>query len=147
MVRLSTGLALSMLGSYGLRAMMNYGYISIYSGEQPLSPDQVPTGTLLGKILTDGNPFVIGSQAGGALEVAQTELGILELAGTWLLTGEDIGTAGWWRWSWNSFDNDAQSFYYPRMDGLVGESLVLVDTAITPLTSVQIDSFNVQFRG
>jgi len=146
-VRVSTGLALSMLGNYGLRAMMNYGFIDVFSGDQPLSPDQVPTGTRLAKITTDSLDFVIGSQADGALVLGQDDLGVLTKQGTWMLEGVDTGTAGWWRWHWNSFDDDAQSFYYPRMDGLVSESLILTSTSITPSTSVEIDSFNVQFRG
>lgn len=146
-VRVSTGLGLSMLGNFGLRAMMNYGYIAVHSGVQPDSPDQVPTGTRLGRITTNGDPFVVGSLTGGALQVSQGEFGVLAREGVWTLRGEDTGTAGWWRWHWNAFDDDTQSFYYPRMDGAVGESLFLEDSDITAATSLDIESFNVQFRG
>lgn len=147
MVKVSTGLAVSMLGNYGLTAMMNYGYINIYSGEQPTSPDLPPTGDLLGRITTDGNAFIVGASVGGALELQQDEQGVVSAQGNWVLTGLADGTAGWWRWYWNSFDDQVQSFYYPRVDGTVGESLILADTAITTATSVAIDSFVVQFRG
>jgi len=147
MVRLSTGLALSMLGNYGLKAMMNYGVINVYSGTQPLSPDMPATGTLLGQVTTNGDPFVVASTTGGALKLSQGQTGVLEKDGVWMLNGSGTGTAGWWRWSWNAYDSGNQSFYYPRLDGLVGESLVLTTTAITPATLVEIDSFNVQFRG
>lgn len=146
-VRLSTGLALSMLGNYGLKAMMNYGYIDVFTGDQPESPDIPATGTRVATIRTDGNPFVIGSQSGGALQLDQTDTGALRKGGTWVITGVATGTAGWWRWHWNAFDNDAFSFYYPRMDGLVGESLLLASTSITPATLEEIQAFNVQFRG
>jgi hypothetical protein len=147
MVRLSTGLGLSMLGHYGLMAMMNYGYIAVYEGPQPSSPNLPPTGTLLGKITTDALAFVIGSSGNGALELEQDETGLLQQGSTWILRGSDTGVAGWWRWHWNAFDDNVESFYYPRMDGIVGESLVLADTSITPATSVAIDNFAVQFGG
>lgn len=147
MIKLSTGLALSLLNSYGLRAMMNYGWIAVYDGEQPISPDMEPDATLLARITTGGDPFIVDSQAGGALEVAINQVGVLEKGGTWILKGEATGTAAWWRWYWNRADTRAFSNYYPRLDGLVGESLVLADTAITPSTLTEIESFNVQFRG
>lgn len=147
MVRLSTGLALSMLGNYGLKAMMNYGVIRVYSGDQPLSPDMPATGTLLGEVTTDGDPFIVGSTTGGALRLSQGDTGVISKSGTWIFNGAATGTAGWWRWTWNAFDSGNQSFYYPRLDGLVGESLILASTAVTPATLTAIDSFNVQFRG
>jgi hypothetical protein len=148
-IRLSTGLALAMTGSYGLQAMMNYGYVDVYSGVQPISPDLPPaeTDVRLGRITTDGLAHVVGSAADGALKVDQTETGLLTKSGSWILTGVDAGIATWWRWHWNSFDDNTQTFFYPRMDGDVGESLVLAETDITILTSVEISSFNVQFRG
>ena len=146
-VRLSTGLAASMLGDFGLKAMMNYGKVDIYTGEQPASPDLPATGTLVAEVLTGGNAFIVGSTTGGALEVAQSTTGVLSLVGAWMLTGQADGTAGWWRWRWNSFDDGTQSFYYPRVDGAVGESLALTNPAITVSTSEAIESFNVQFRG
>ena len=146
-VRLSTGLAASMLGSYGLQAMMNYGRIEVYDGDQPISPDLPATGTKLADITTDGLAFVVGSTGGGALELEQSSSGVLGLVGTWTLTGIAEGTAGWWRWRWNAFDDGEQTFYFPRVDGLVGESLILVDPDITAITSETIESFNVQFRG
>jgi hypothetical protein len=147
MVKLSTGLAVSMLGNYGLTAMMNYGFINVYTGVQPLSPDMPPEGTLLARVTTDGDAFIVGSTAGGSLQLQQDAAGILTPFGDWILTGLADGEAGWWRWQWNQFDDQTQSFYYPRMDGTVGESLLLVDTAITTATVTEIDAFIVQFRG
>ena len=147
MVRLSTGLALSLLGLYGLRAMMNYGHIKVYTGEQPLSPDMPPEGEQVAYITTDGLAFAVGSSSGGALEVVQDSAGVIQSGGTWQLTGIDTGTAGWWRWYWNAYDGEDHSFFYPRMDGLVGESLVLANVNITAASYVEINAFNVQFRG
>ena len=147
MVRLSTGLALSMIGNYGLTAMMNYGHIKVYSGDQPISPDMPPEGEQLAYITTDGLPFVVGNTGNGALALSQDDAGVLQSAGIWKLTGIDTGVAGWWRWYWNSYDSENQSFYYPRMDGLVGESLVLANENITAASNLEISAFNVQFRG
>jgi hypothetical protein len=151
MIRLSTGLALSMLGNYGMSAMMNYGRIEVYSGEQPLSPNLPPSSTnstLLASVTTDGLPFVMGFGAGtGALELTQDTDGVVKKVGEWLLWGmSESGVAQWWRWRWNSFDDNAESFYYPRMDGAVGESLILENTSIVPATNVAIRNFSVQFR-
>lgn len=126
---------------------MNYGYIDVFTGDQPASPDIPSTGTRVATIRTNGAPFVVNSQSGGALEIIQGDTGALRKSGNWLLTGVDTGTAGWWRWYWNAFDNDEHTFYYPRMDGLVGDSLILASTSITPATSEAIESFTVQFKG
>jgi hypothetical protein len=146
-VRLSSGLAASMLGNYGLRAMMNYGYIALYDGIQPVSPDIPPDGTLLGLITTGGDAFLVNSFTDGALEISQSSNGVIGKVGAWILSGEATGVATYWRWYWNAFDNTDFSIFYPRMDGAIGESLVLADANITGSTSVEIESFNVQFRG
>ena len=147
-VKLSTGLAASMLGSYGMRAMMNYGWIAVYDGTQPVSPDIAPSeSTLLARVTTGGDPFIVNDFGSGALVIDQTESGVITKSGTWTLAGEATGTATWWRWYWNAFDNTEFSMFYPRMDGAIGESLVLTDANITPSTSVEIEAFNVQFRG
>lgn len=139
-VRISTGLRVSVLSDFGLALMMNYGVIEVYSGTQPDAADEAPTGTLLGTITNNGDPFTAGTQI-GALEIEVTAAGQLQKVGTWRLNGVATGTAGWWRWKWNATDSDAQSQYYPRMDGLVGETLILASTSITPSTDVEIESF------
>lgn len=145
-VKLSTGLAASMLGNYGLKAMMNYGWIAVYDGTQPISPDMPSASNLLGRVTTGGNPVIVGSTSGGALRLTQDESGTILKSGTWTLTGEENGTAIWWRWWWNAYDDGSYSMYYPRLDGLVGESLILANNAITTSTSIEIEAFNVQFR-
>ena len=72
-----------------------------------------------------------------------SEEGSLTFAGIWVLKGVATGDAGWWRWKWNTTDDDSDSVYYPRMDGAVGESLVLTNPTITAATNVVIDDFNV----
>ena len=139
-IRVSTGLRAALLSDYGLSAMMNYGVIEIYTGEQPWNASFAPTGTLIGRVTNNGDPFAVGTTQGG-LQLELAETGGLTKVGDWRLTGIATGDAGWWRWKWNSSDDDSDSQYYPRMDGEVGESLVLANNTITPATDVAIDEF------
>lgn len=141
-IRISSGLRAALLSDYGLAAMMNYGTIRVFSGDQPTTASLQPTGTLLATITTEGVEFIPGTLF-GALEVALSEEGALEKVGVWTMLGLATGTAGWWRWTWNAEDDDTDSLYYPRMDGLVGESLLLASVAITPATDVNINQFTV----
>lgn len=143
-IRISDGLRASLLGEYGLSAMMNYGIITVRSGIQPASASFAPTGTLLARITQNGDAFVPDSITGG-LQVILADSGALTLNGLWRMKGVATGDAGWWRWQWNSTDDEEDSLYYPRMDGAVGESLVLAADAITGATNVAITDFNVNF--
>lgn len=141
-VRVSSGLRAAMLSDYGLKAMMNYGVIEVYSGTQPVSASLIPTGTLLAYITNNGDSFVPNTTTGG-LQVDLDAGGGLGHVGEWRMKGVATGEAGWWRWKWNAPDDDSDSAYYPRMDGAVGESLILQVTSITPTTNVVINDFNV----
>lgn len=141
-IRLSPGLRAALLTDYGLRAMLNYGAIEVYSGSQPIAASAAPTGTLLGTVTTGGVPFVPGTLT-GALEVEYDAVDGLVAVGDWRLKGVTNGIAGWWRWRWNSVDPGTDSQFYPRMDGAFGESLWLPSSSITAATNVPINSFKV----
>lgn len=141
-IKVSAGLRAAILSDYGLSAMMNWGTIEVYSGPQPASASFAPTGTLVARITNQGDPFEPGTY-NGALEVALADTGGLALVGEWRMKGVVTGVASWWRWKWNSPDPGEDSQYYPRMDGLVGESLFLVTSGITEATNVEITQFNV----
>jgi len=144
-IRLSQGLKAGIYGLHGITALLGYGFIEVYSGEQPATANDAATGTLLGYISESGNGYQPGSTAAG-LRLQLNSAGQLEAAGTWMLTGVATGTAGWWRWRWNrSDDAGQQSLYFPRIDGAVGESLILASTAISPATNEQITTFVLQF--
>ena len=143
-IRVSSGLSRSMLSTYGLTSMMDYGVIDIYSGAQPASASNAPTGTRLAQITNDGDVF-IPTTAQGGLRIVLGDAGGLIKSGTWRMKGIADGTAGWWRWKWNEPDDDSNSLYYPRLDGAVGESLILQTTSITTLTNVVIDEFYLNF--
>jgi hypothetical protein len=144
MIRLSTGLQIAVMGLYGFQSMMNFGVIEVRSGSQPATADGFPTGTLLARVTHEGDPFVPG--VSGGLEIGN-DSGVLAKVGNWRLQGVASGTAGWWRWKWNAPDDDSFSLYYPRVDGAVGESFILGDTAITPATDTEITEFTFFVRG
>jgi|TARA_B110000908_G_scaffold15787_1_gene17931 hypothetical protein len=143
-VKLSLGLENSLLGEFGLSSMMNYGVIEIYSGDQPEQADFSPTGTLLARITQNGVPFEVGTNRGGCqLQLMGT--GGLGFVPGWRLKGITNGIAGYWRWKWNAPDDDSDTLFFPRIDGLVGESLVLRSNNITPESDILISDFLIVF--
>lgn len=140
-IRVSSGLRSSMVWSYGINTMMDYGHIRIYGGaEQPISADNPPTGDLLGFVSTDGLTPIPGEDAGG-LRMSLVAPGTLGKSGDWVLKGTATGTVMWWRFVWNLLDPGEISDYYPRIDGAVGESLFLTTDQITPSTGIPIAGF------
>jgi serine protease AprX len=146
MTQLSTGLKSALLGTSGLTEMMNYGVIEVYSGESPQFAHFAPTGTLLAVITDSGNPFTQGSPTNG-LQLNRDVPGELRAEGEWRMKGVATGTAGWWRWKWYLADPNTTDPYYPRIDGVVGDSLFLDDLDITPSTDVAITNFVLTVSG
>jgi hypothetical protein len=146
-IRLSAGLQASLLSEFGLRSMLNYGVIEVYSGEQPSTASMAPNGTLLARVTEDGLDFTAGETTGGLRVQYSAESGGLVKLGTWRLRGVTDGAPGWWRWKWNAADDDSLSFFLPRLDGSVGESLVLGINQIAPSTNIEIADFLVAFSG
>ncbi|MDH5857805.1 hypothetical protein [Lampropedia aestuarii] len=140
--RLSSGLRHSMVSNYGLGSMLNFGHIRIYSGTQPDSADLPPTGVLLAVVSAGGIDPVPGTQTGGLEVDVGSEYGQLVNVGNWVLKGKANGVPGWWRFVWSAPDNDSESQYYPRLDGAVGESLILGVDAITIGMELPVNRFN-----
>jgi len=145
MIRLSSGLRGAMLWDAGLRLMMWRGKIDVYSGPQPESADFAPTGTLLGSITENGDPFVVGAETGG-LRLDGVGMTHLVHVGDWQFNGDDSGTPGWWRYVWNLNDPGTDSNYYPRIDGTVGESLFNMPGVVNSATVVSGIEFNLFFN-
>ena len=144
-IRLSPGLQASILSQYGLGSMLGLGVIEVYSGAQPESAANAPAGTLLARVTQGGDDFIAGTTQGGLVVDYDQLAGGLVNVGEWRLRGVATGAPGWWRWKWNSSDDNSVSLYYPRIDGLVGESLVLTSTAITASTSAEVGTFLMEF--
>lgn len=124
MLSFSRGLILSALGIGGIGNVMNGGVIRIFSGLRPVNASAaVPpssAATVLGKVTMEGRTFYADTdpeQAG--LQLRITDDGFLENYGRWVLSVTKTGAPTWFRWTWGKTDNDDDSFYYPRIDGLV----------------------------
>lgn len=96
--RISTTLANQVADN--LYDVFNAGTLKLYSGSQPASADDAPTGTLLLTITLPATAF--GAASGG----------IKAKAGVWAGVGAAAGTAGWCRW-----ENAATG---KKLDGSVG---------------------------
>jgi len=144
-IRMSTGLRAAMLTNYGLERMMRYGHIRVYSGVQPDSADLDVNGSLLAIISTDGVLPQPGTDIGG-LQMEISEFGdSLSMAGQWMIKGTASGHAGWWRFVASGENGEGYSPTAPRIDGVVGESLLLNDTFITLQTDEVVDGFFLYF--
>lgn len=146
MIRLSSGLRGAMLYDSGLRAMMYWGTIHIYTGEQPPSADLAPTGTLVGRITQDGLGFTPGGVPGGLITESRTLTSIQHL-GNWVVKGAATGRPGWWRFKWNGLDDNEDSLFVPRIDGTVGESLFNLPEQLNAATEIENVEFNFYFLG
>ena len=86
------------------------GTFSLYTGSQPASANDAPSGTLLCVISLPADPFTAPSS------------GVCSLQGSWTGTGLNTATAGWGRFI--SADTTL------RMDGTVDVDFSLADSAI-----------------
>ena len=140
-VRLSSGLRTAIVTNYGLGAVMQYGHIRIYTGTQPDSADLPPTGSLLAVVCADGITPVPSTTTGGLELAGGVAPGSLVLGGNWIIKGRSSGVPGWWRFVGCELDTDLPTSYFPRIDGVLGESLVLGFNDITPATNVAVAGF------
>lgn len=141
MITLSTALRAAMATEYGLMAMMRYGCIKVFNGEPPTTADMAEQGDLLGTITQDGVPFVAGTSQGALLLEAGPTNGACMKLGDWKLTVTKSGTAGWWRFVWNGADDGTAEDWSPRIDGRIGEGLILPDPVLTQGSVLDVASF------
>src|SRR5574343_371877 len=142
MARFSTGLRNALASNYGLGIMMNGGVIRVYGGSRPATPDSPPGTDEIAQITTDGLVFVPGNDLVGAgLIVEIVSPGILIKVGTWRLRATLSRRATWWRWCWSDPDPLTESTYYPRVDGLVGTELVLLEPVLYSGMNKVIEQF------
>lgn len=147
MLRFSTGLRNAILGDTGLKGALADGAIYIYTGAQPSSADNAPTGTLLGIVTVGAGAFTPGAPTNG-LEFDAPANGVVSkaVAETWQFAGLVDGTAGWFRFKANAVDADGQSTTAVRMDGTCGRTsadLVMSTVSIVSGATTTIDNFSV----
>lgn len=131
-LRLSTGARNAIANLVG--GWFDSGTLEIYSGAQPASPNNAPSGTLLASISLPADAFAAASN------------GAVALQGTWEdSSANGTGTAGWFRFV-ASGDSGGSSTTAIRVDGAVtatggGGELELVNTSLVTGQPVQITSF------
>lgn len=115
-IRLSTGCSTKVLGTGSVKSVFTACFIDIYSGSQPTSPDDVPNGTKLLTLYSDGSSAGLnwGTAAAGSLPKASGE--------TWSGTILASGVAGWFRIREASDAGTASSSTAARIDGSIATS-------------------------
>ncbi len=124
-----------------LQEIFYKGYIKLYSGSQPATPNDAPTGNLLVTIYSNGTSegLTFGDSANGTMAKKITE--------TWSGTavGSGTQTAGWFRLV-TSNDSGASSQTDERIDGAVAtsgaqlnmSSISITNGAVQTIASFQI---------
>lgn len=148
-IRLSTGLRNKLLeggSSGGIKGALASGFVYIYPGSQPTSPDTGATGTLLGKVTVSGD----GST--GVTFASTASSGVLSKNGseTWKFTGLADGQAGWFRFSEAGDTPTALSTTAARMDGTIGTAgsdMDIANTNVVTGSSNTVDNFTVTMPG
>jgi hypothetical protein len=142
-VRISTGARDQCLKG-GLQAKFNGGFIYLYTGAQPSTPDQGATGVLLGKVTKNGD----GSTG---LTWADPVSGVMgKNTDVWQFTGLAAGTVGWFRISESADTPTGDSSTEVRVDGTVGTAGADANIANTNISAgavSSVDSFNVVMPG
>lgn len=147
-VRISTGMRNKILAggtSGGVKGALAGGFIYIYPGSQPTSPDTGASGTLLGKVTVNGDGstgLTFDAPVNGVLSKAAGE--------TWRFIGLADGQAGWFRFSDATDTPTATSTSAARIDGTigtVGADAEIANTNIVLGSSNTVDQFTVTEPG
>jgi len=142
-IRVSSGLKNQLLISSSVREALEYGVIDVYSGAQPVTAETSPTGTFLGRITANGDPWVEGAEDAGLLlaGVPSANMLIAYPTQTWTLRVVASGIAGWFRFRSNA--SSATSF-----DGEISapfEELFIGDPSLVVGQTRAIESFSITF--
>lgn len=117
MANVSTQLASLMLAA--APSALQFGCIEIYDGDKPLSANESPPGTLLGRITRDGGPWVAGQAANGLTWDNLNGVIAKPFDHVWILRGLATGNATWFRIKGNAPDAGDFSLALPRLDGTI----------------------------
>jgi hypothetical protein len=122
--------------SRSIQDIFKDGFIDIYSGSQPASADDAPTGTKLATIYSDG--------AAAGLEFDDAVAGVLskKSAETWSGPGlAPGGTAGWFRFR-AAGDSGTQNTTDERIDGAVATAGAQLNMSATSIVADAIQTIN-----
>jgi len=142
-LRISTGLSNARLDGDDFKALMEGGFLDIFTGTQPASADYVETGTKLcrisstsGTAASDGLKFGTAGATAGVLPIGTPVWSGLVLAD---------GVAGWFRF-YGTAGTSGSSATEKRFDGLCGVGageLRLSHTDLVKDTTLTIKTANV----
>ena len=147
--RLSEGLKNALLGTSALKDILANGQIRIFTGSQPGTAEAAETGQLLCTITLASGAMVSGVATNG-INLATPSGGAIAKAVTEVWSGQNAadGTAGWFRWYPNDFDDQmgaATAGDKIRLDGAIstsGAQLNLSSTTLKAGITTTIDNVN-----
>lgn len=127
--------------------LLELGFIKIFSGSQPASPNDAETGTELVKITKNSGTHATGTGENGLQFEAEAAAGVLakKAAEVWSGQAGNTGTGGWFRFYAKEGVAGASTTAI-RFDGSVGTSgadLQMASTSITSGATVTIDNFTI----
>ena len=138
-LKLSTGARTALAGTRGLKDIFNGGYMDIFSGGQPASPDAAETGTKLVRITVSSGDV---STAGLTFGTAGTGA-LPKSADVWSGVVSAAGVAGYFR-LYGTGGTSGSSASERRIDGSVGVSgsdMIMSPTSLTLGRTHTIDEF------
>lgn len=130
-----------------LRDILSYGYLKIYTGNQPANADAIETGSLLVKITDTGGAHVTSLGTNGLMFEDNAALNKLSklAAQSWKGTPGASNTAGWFRF-YNRDGVEGASATAVRLDGscgLSGSELNLATLSIQIGVEFLINGFDI----
>jgi hypothetical protein len=138
-IKISTGLRTALMGTSGMKTLLDGGFMKIYSGGQPTTADYTETGTLLATISTTSGTggLIFGTAAAGQLPKSYD---------TWSGVIVAAGVAGYFR-IYGTAGTSGSSSSEKRIDGAIGTvsaDMSLSNNSLTVGATVTIDSFYVE---
>lgn len=127
--RLSTGLVNKMMDTGSFKTIFTAGFLDVYTGTQPASADDAPSGTKLVTVYSDGTATGLhfaSASVNGSLAKLSSE--------TWSGTILNTGTAGWFRLREASDPGTAASTTACRYDGSIATSGAQMNLGALTLT-------------
>lgn len=121
--------------SGGIKGTFNLGFIAIFSGSQPASPNTGATGTLLGTVTVNGDGVTgLGFDASVAGVIAKAA------AQVWKFTGLAAGIAGWYRLYAVGDTVTNTDATKPRVDGAIGTSGAELNLSNVQIAVAQVNT-------
>ena len=145
-VRLSVGFRNAICLAAPVIDLMDGGTIYLYGGTLPDSPDLPPGTPILAQITTDAATFTPGPDiTPPGLRIQWASPGAVIKNGEWKIKGVANGTVTWFRWCWKNDDDHQESYYYPRVDGTVGDVFRMSNPTMTTGRISAVESFIFMF--